>query len=286
MTQVTFLGTGAMGARMITNLLRAGYEVTVWNRSEAPLATLVEAGARPASTPAAAASAADIVISMLTDDDASRRVWLEQEAAAIDGLRDHATTIECSSISPAWSRQLAGALRARGAAYVEAPVVGSRPQAEAAQLVHLVGAHAADLERVRPVLEVSAAVIRHVGSVGTGMAAKLAVNALFAIQVSAFAEVAQALRQAGLSTPEVVDLFAGLPVTSPALAGIGSLVAAQDDEPRFPIDLVAKDLRYFGEMSAASAGWQVAASARASFDAAVAAGLGGRNINAVVRLRA
>ncbi len=284
MTQITFLGAGAMGSRMIANLLRAGFEVTVWNRSEAPLALLAEAGARIAPTAAAAVSAADVVISMLTDDEASRDVWLDRDAAAIAGLRGDTTAIECSSISPAWSLQLAAALRSNDTAYIEAPVVGSRPQAETAQLVHLVGAAAEDLEPVRSVLEVSAAAIRHVGPVGTGMAAKLAVNALFAIQVSAFGEVSNALQGAGLSTDEVTELFASLPVTSPALAGIGRLIVAADDDPRFPIDLVAKDLRYFAELADPAIDWPLAAATRARFDAAAAAGLGGRNINAVVRL--
>ena len=116
------------------------------------------------------------------------------------------------------------------------------------------------------------------------MAAKLAVNALFAIQVSAFGEVSNALQGVGLSTDEVTELFASLPVTSPALAGIGRLIVAADDEPRFPIDLVAKDLRYFAELADPAIDWPLAAATRARFDAAAAAGLGGRNINAVVRL--
>ena len=153
-------------------------------------------------------------------------------------------------------------------------------------MIHLLGAEVADLERVCPILEVSAASIRHVGPVGTAMVAKLAVNALFAAQVSAFGEVMAALRVAGLSNAAVTELFTGLPVTSPALVGIGNLIAAGDDEPRFPIDLVAKDLRYFIALSSSPAQWPVTAATRTSFDAAAAAGFGERNINAVVKLHA
>ena len=286
MTQITFLGAGAMGARMITNLLQAGFEPRVWNRNPKRLTALIAAGARPATTPAQAAAGADLVISMLSDDDASQAVWLDGDQAAIDGLDRGAIAIECSSISPACSAQLASALQARDIAYVEAPVVGSRPQAEAGQLIHLVGADAADLERIEAILEVGAAAIRHVGPVGTGMVAKLAVNALFATQVSAFGEVGAALRSAGLLDAAISDLFANLPVTSAALAGIGNLIAAGDDDPRFPIELVAKDLRYFNALAATPDEWPIAAATRASFDAAAAAGLGQRNINAVVKLHA
>ncbi len=286
MTQIAFLGAGAMGARMITNLLQAGFEVRVWNRNVQRLTALVAAGASQAQTPAEAANGAEFVISMLTDDEASRAVWLEMDGAAIDGLDPAAVAIECSSISPGWSRQLASALQARDLAYVEAPVVGSRPQAEAGQLIHLLGAAVADLERVRPLLEVSAASIRHVGPVGTAMVAKLAVNALFAAQISAFGEVMAALRIAGLSDTAVTELFSGLPVTSPALVGIGNLIAAGDDEPRFPIDLVAKDLRYFSALPSSPAQWPVTAATLGSFEAATASGLGERNINAVVKLHA
>ncbi len=286
MKNITILGTGAMGARLANNLLDAGYDVTLWNRTAAKTAQLRERGASVAATPADAAREAEIVMSLLSDDTAARAAWLHPEQGACSSLRADAIAIESSSTTPGWSRELSAAVEAGGAGYLEAPVVGSRPQAEAGQLIQLVGGDAEVLQRVRAVFEVSAAAVIRVGDVGAAMSAKLAVNLLFASQVAALAETLGALTAAGLGDRETLALLAELPTTSPALKGVGALIAARNFEPLFPIDLVVKDLGYYQQMAAgAGVDTPLAASVREVYLAAQGAGFGGDNIAGVARLR-
>src|ERR1700761_3541667 len=139
MTKIAVLGLGAMGSRMAANLLKAGHQVTVWNRTPDVAAALVAAGAKQVLTPREAAMGADFVIAMVRDDEASRTIWLAPETGALAGLAKDAIAIESSTLSPSWVRELGGVVAKKGVAFLEAPVAGSRPQAEAGQLVYLVG---------------------------------------------------------------------------------------------------------------------------------------------------
>lgn len=125
---------------------------------------------------------------MVTDDDASRVVWLDADSGAARGLRNGAIAMESSTLTVNWTRQLATELGHRGANFLDAPVVGSWPQADAKSLIYLVGGNIDTLESIRPILSATSAVIHHVGDIGHGMAMKLAVNTLFGIQIAALAE--------------------------------------------------------------------------------------------------
>jgi 3-hydroxyisobutyrate dehydrogenase-like beta-hydroxyacid dehydrogenase len=150
---VAVIGIGAMGERLARNLLHAGWAVSVFNRTEARTAALAVAGATVAATPRAAARDADVVLSLLRDDAASRAVWFDGDDAAVHGLRSSALAIESSTVSPPWAAEWAQTLQARGIAAVHAPIVGSRPQAERRQLVSIAGGASADLQRAAGVLE-------------------------------------------------------------------------------------------------------------------------------------
>lgn len=233
-----------MGSRVATRLRNAGHDVIVYNRSPEPADALRDAGAQVASSPRAAAEAADVVLAMVTDDEASRSVWCNPEHGAIAGLRTGAMAVESSTLSLAWTAELGELVATRGASFVDAPVAGSRPQAEAGELIYLAGGRDEDVARVRPLLEPVAAAVHHLGPRGTGMAMKLVVNALFGAQVAALAELLTVVRGAGLDERRALDLLGGMPVTSPAMKGVGALIASRSYGPMFPIDLVAKDLRY------------------------------------------
>ena len=285
MTHIAVLGLGAMGARMATRLIAAGHDVCVYNRTAERAAPLQQLGARIARSPRDAAEQADIVIAMVTDDAASRALWLDKETGALAALGTGALAIESSTLTPAWVSDLAAAAAARGVGFLDAPVAGSRPQAEAGQLIYLVGGAAPDLERAKPVLAVLGGAIHHVGPVGQGTAMKLAVNAFFGVQVAAMGEVLGLLRRAGVATDAAAEILGALPVTSPALKGIAGLMAARNFAPLFPIDLVAKDFHYIAAAAqAAGADLPVAAAAGDVFTRAKDAGLGGDNIAGVVQL--
>jgi len=284
MNEIAFLGTGAMGERMARNLLRAGYQLAVFNRSHSKTATLRSEGAIVYESPRDAAAASDIVISMVTDDTASRDVWLDARSGALAAVGHGKTCIEMSTVTPAWVRHLASRVEAAGGAFVEAPVVGSRPQAEAGQLIVLAGGEPQIVEQVGHVFAAISVATRHLGPVGSGATAKLAVNFLFATQVAAMAELLVLMRKDGMPDNKIADLMNGLPVTSPAAAGALKQMFAGTYAPLFPIDLVVKDLRYFAGLATGGGSvTPVADAVRGVYEAASAGGFGDDNIHGVVQ---
>ncbi len=247
MSKVAVLGLGAMGSRMSRNLLKAGHEVTVYNRSPERAQTLESEGATPAETPREAAERSEIVVSMVADDDASRDIWLSEETGASSGLGEGTVAIESSTLTPDWVWELSEKIRGRGAGFLDAPVVGSRPQAEAGQLIYLVGGETRTFERVRPVLEVMGGAVHHVGPIGQGAVLKLAVNALFGVQVAAVGELLGMVRKLGVKESKAIEILGQTPVMSPAAKGVAGLMESRNFAPTFPIDLVEKDFRYVVE---------------------------------------
>lgn len=285
MAKIGFMGLGAMGSRMAAHLVAAGHELKVYNRSEAPVQALVDQGATAARTPREAAAGAEFVISMLTDDDVSRRIWLEGDAAAIQGLERGAVAIESSTVTPDFVRVLGTAVEQAGAAMVDAPLAGSRPQAEAKKLIYFVGCESAAFERALPVLNEMGGVVHHVGSVGNGSLFKLVVNSLFATQVEVLAELLGMMQRAGIAPDSAMAVLGELPVTSPAIKGVGGLIASGAYAPMFPVDLVTKDMRY-----AAATAKRLGAEAPTlesvgdTYTRAGEAGHGALNIHAVAKL--
>ena len=281
-SSVAVLGLGAMGRRMARRLLEAGVTLVVWNRSSNAVADLVADGARSAASPREAAEGAAVVLAVVTDDDASRAVW-DGPDGALAGLGADAVAVESSTLTPARVAEWAEAVRNRGAVPLDAPVVGSRPQAEAGRLAFLAGGDADALDRVRPLLDVMGGAVHACGPVGGGAAMKLIVNASFAAQVAQAAESLALARALGLDA--AADVLKALPVTSPAAAGAIDAIGAGAFDPLFPIDLVAKDLRY-AEATAAQADRDVpiASAARAVYERARREGHGGLNVTGVARL--
>lgn len=287
MKKVTVLGLGAMGTRLATNLIAAGYPITVWNRSPAPAQAFAAQGARLASSPRAAAQGADIVIAMVTDNNASQAIWLDPNTGALAGLGPQTIAVESSTLTIPWIYELATAMEQGGVAFLDAPVVGSRPQAEAGKLSYLVGGRAETLAQVEDVLlAAGGAAVHHVGPVGQGMALKLAVNALFGIQVAALAEILSLLAKLGLPNDQALDILGEMPVLSPAACLAGNLMVANNHAPLFPIDLVEKDFRYVLETAqAAGAATPAAAAVHALYKVAIAQGYGGDNITGIAQLQ-
>lgn len=245
MSAVAVLGLGAMGSRLAVNYAAAGHDVTVWNRT-APVAErlAVDHGLATAATPRAAASGADVVVSMVAEDEAASDVWLDADTGALDGMHERAIAIESSTLTPAAARRLGAAAEAAGIRFVEAPVVGSRPQADAGALLYLLGGDAATIDEVRAIIDVNAGKTVHVGGIGAAATMKLAVNGLFAAQVAAYAEIVGFLERSEVDTGRAIDTLTALPITSPGLQRILGLVRERDYAPNFPVRLVAKDLRY------------------------------------------
>lgn len=284
--KIAMLGLGAMGSRIVQNLIGAGHSLIVYNRTQEKAQPLIDRGAVYAATPKEAAEAADIVIAMVTDDAASRQIWLDPETGAMQGLRKDAIAIESSTLTIDWTKELATAIVQHGADFLDVPVVGSRPQAEAGKLIYLAGGKTESLDQVRSVLlNAGATTVHHIGAVGQGMAMKLAVNALFGIQVAALAELLGSLSRTGITPKTAMTFFGELPVTSLAAKVAGSLMVANNHVPLFPIELVEKDFRYALQTAQAeNSSMPISTAIHHIYQEAIAQGYGGENITGVARL--
>lgn len=285
MAKVTMLGLGAMGSRMAQRLLQAGHDVTVWNRSADRAEPLISRGAKWASTPRQAATEADFVIAMLRDDDVSRHVWLDKDIGALGGMPKHAIAIESSTITPDHAKMLSQKCQDAGVAFLEAPVAGSRPHAEAGQLIYFVGGDAATVAKAEPVLKTMGGAVYHVGPAGAGAIVKLATNALLGIQIAAMAEVIGFLDKSGLDAAKAFDIIASTPVCSPAAKAYAGLMLSGNHAPLFPIELIEKDFAYMKNSGAAAgASLPLANETLGVFSKASQAGLQDENASSIVKL--
>ena len=284
MAKISVLGLGAMGSRMAANLIKAGHTLSVWNRTPAAAAALVVAGASLKQTPKDAVSDADFVIAMVRDNEASRALWLNAETGALAGMKPGAVAIESSTLSPAWVRELGGAFAQRGQALLEAPVAGSRPQAEAAQLVYFAGGDDAVLARAEPVLKVLGSAIHHVGPLGSGAIVKLATNALLGVQVTALAELIGLLKTSGADTGRAIQAISSTAVWSPAAGNVSNLMLARNFTPQFPVELIEKDFGYAVQAAGSAEAAPTLAAARGVFRQAMDRGHGAQNMTSVVQL--
>ena len=210
---IGFIGLGALGAPMATNLLTAGFPLTLHNRSRQREAVLLKRGTAAAATPAEVARRSSILCLCLSDDAAVEAVLLGDDSAACDGaskaaihgLQPGSLLIDFSSISPASTRRLAQRLAAAGVAWLDAPVTGGTEGARAGTLSVLVGGEAADLERARPLLEVIGGRITHLGPLAAGQQAKAVNQVLVAGSYGAVAEALALGQRLGLPMEQLVE---------------------------------------------------------------------------------
>jgi 3-hydroxyisobutyrate dehydrogenase len=282
--KVAVLGLGIMGAGMARQLVAKNFDVTVWNRDAAKTAALASAGARAAATPALAAAGADVALSMLANDEASRAVWLGGDGA-LAAMRKDAIAIESSTLTVEWIRELATAAQARGIAFLDAPVTGSKAQAESGALSFLVGGPAESLERARPVLAAMGGQVSHLGPTGSGAMMKLINNFLCGVQVASLAEAIAMAERSGLDARQAAAVLSGGSPGSPLVKMVSQRMLDRAYEPNFFIPLMAKDLSY-ARQAFARAGIELASAdaARARFVDADRAGMGQKDIAAIVEL--
>jgi 3-hydroxyisobutyrate dehydrogenase-like beta-hydroxyacid dehydrogenase len=237
-----FVGLGVMGGRMAKRLLDAGHTVIGYNRTRAKAQPLVDAGLRPASSPRAAAEAADVVFSMVTDGAALEAVARGPDGI-LAGLRRGAVYVEMSTVDPEVTRALERDVAARGAAMLDAPVSGSVVTLEAGQLAFMVGGDASVLERVRPYLSAIGPTITHVGPLGLAVTMKIATNLGLAVQMLAFSEAVCLAEKAGISRERAVEALLRSVVASPMVKYRGPFVLGMPAEAWFDVGLMQKDLR-------------------------------------------
>ncbi|WP_374431606.1 NAD(P)-dependent oxidoreductase [Ideonella dechloratans] len=283
MTHVAFLGLGAMGSRMAARLLQAGHTLTVWNRHPAACAPLNALGAKVANTPRAAASQADVAIAMVRDDEASRSVWCDPDIGALSGLPAGALAMDCSTLTPRWTRELAAVAHARGIGFLESPVSGSRPAAEAGQLVFLLGGEPVAVQQAAPLVAAMGAASHHLGPVGHAALAKLATNALLGLHVAGLAEVIALLEREGADPAPLLQAMATTPVWAPVDHPLSAGMLRRDFQPQFPVTLIAKDFGYALHTAGGANHAPVLAATLAQFQRAIEQGLGELNMTALIR---
>ena len=282
--KIAFLGLGAMGARMAMTIARAGHELTVWNRSPGKADDLVAAGAREAERPRAAAEGAEIVLSMVLDDDASRAVWSDGETGALRGMAEGTVAVECSTVSPDWARSLAGTAEGMGIDFLTAPVAGTLPPAELGELVIVAGGSGDALVKAQPAFDAMGKATHHAGDAGAALATKLVINGMLAAQEAALAELLGMTKRLGADHARAFEILCETPVASPMLKNYGQMMVEGTDTVNFPISGILKDLGLIDD-AARSGGAEVPVSraARDSFRDAADAGLSDRNQTEIMR---
>jgi len=281
--RVAILGLGLMGAGMAGRVLTAGFPLSVYNRNPEKTAPFAKAGAYAARTPRDAAARADIIITMLADDNASRTVWLDKETGALAAASPGTWLIESSTASVQWIHELAAAAKKHQCELLDAPVTGSKPQAAAGELLFLVGGSAEALAAVRPVLAVMSRDVLHLGPAGSGATLKLINNFLCGVQAASIAEAMALVTATGLDREKSLAMLAAGAPGSPLLKVITSRAAANDFTPNFILRLMAKDLIYAREEGARHGiAMNTATPAIADFEKAIAAGYGEKDFSAVI----
>ena len=281
-TSIALLGAGTMGSGMAANLLKAGFSLAVYNRTIAKAEALAPQGARVARDPATAAKGVSIIISMLADDAASREAWLGANGAL--AAADPGTVlIECSTLSPTWIMELAAAAKTRDLELLDAPVTGSRVQAQGAQLSFLVGGSEAALAKATPGLQAMSKEIVHLGPVGSGAKMKLVNNFLCGVQIASLAEGLVWLERSGLDRDKALTILKNGAPGSPLLANISARMTSRDYTVNFLLKLMSKDLQY-AQTAAAENGVELttAANARELFESAIQQGFAEQDMSSVV----
>ncbi len=247
--QIALLGLGEMGRRMASALIDANYEVVVWNRSPEKANELCAKGAKFANTPRAAAKNADFIFSMVRDDETSGYVWLDGADGALQGMKQEAIAIECSTVSVSHIKFLHASFKERSLRLIEAPLAGSRPQADARKLIFFAAGNKRDVESVQPILLTMGGACHFCGPAGTGAAIKLMVNALFGVQVAIFAELIAFGRDLQLDVNRALEIISSTPVSSPAASMAANAMVNRLYDPAFPIDLMSKDFTLLARSS-------------------------------------
>ena len=280
---VAVLGLGIMGGGMAGRLLSAGFPLSVYNRNREKATKFAEGGAFVASSPREAAARAEIVISMVADDNASRAMWLGAEGA-LEGVVRGSLLLESSTLSVGWVREFAIAAARKECEFLDAPVTGTKPHAASGELFFMVGGSAAGFARARDVLSVLGREVLHVGPNGSGELIKLINNFVCGVEAASFAEAMALVNGSGLDREKCVAVLANSALASPLIKRMLASMESGDFTPNFPLKLMTKDIGYaINEASKCGLPLRTAAPALEVFKHAVDQGLGDLDFSAVVK---
>jgi 3-hydroxyisobutyrate dehydrogenase len=240
--RVGFIGLGIMGQGMARNLLKAGADLTVWNRTSSKMEPLLEEGAKAATSPADLARQCDVIITCVSDTPDVQAVILGEEGV-IEGIQEQALVIDMSTISPHATRHMAEQLAQKGAHMLDAPISGGSEGAAQGTLSIMVGGEAEQVQRAMPYFEAMGKAITHVGGQGAGQTVKLVNQILVVVTMLGVGEALLFAQAGGLDLQKTLDAVTQGAAGSWMLSNRGPQVIERDWRPGFTIDLQQKDLR-------------------------------------------
>ena len=281
--KISYVGLGTMGAGMASNLLKAGYQLAVWDRTAAKCAPFGRKGARVAKTPADAVRDADLVMYSLSDDEAVEKVVFGEQGI-LSAIAAGQIAVDMSTVLPATSIREQEAYAKRGADFLDAPVFGSKNESAKGKLWVLAAGKKEVFEKVKPVLEKLGQTVHYLGNNGNATAMKLVGNLIVALELEALAEGLVLARKAGLDLKTVMEVVKVADFRSPLLVGNGDNILKRDFSTYFALQLMLKDAKLIQEFSESlSSPIPALRVVQKNLEDAVGLGFGNENVSALIK---
>jgi 3-hydroxyisobutyrate dehydrogenase-like beta-hydroxyacid dehydrogenase len=281
--KIAYLGLGTMGSGMASNLLKAGYQLTVWNRSAEKCKPFARKGARVADTPADAARDVDLVMYILSNDEAVEDVVLGA-TGILRGIQEGQIAIDMSTVLPETSLRELEAYAKRGVDFLDAPVFGSKQESAEAKLWIMAAGNKAIFEKVKPVLTKLGQTVHYFGKNGNAVAMKLVGNLIVALELEALSEGLVLAQKAGLDLNAVMEVVKVADFRSPLLVSNGQNILKRDFSTSFALKLMLKDAglidKFAGSLQSPIPGLRVVEN---HLKSAVALGFEKENASAVIK---
>jgi 3-hydroxyisobutyrate dehydrogenase-like beta-hydroxyacid dehydrogenase len=280
---ISYLGLGTMGSGMASNLLKAGYKLTVWNRSAEKCEPFARKGARVADTPAEAIRDTELVMYSLSNEEAVEEVVFGPRGI-LSGINEGQIAIDMSTVLPATSLREQEAYAKRGVDFLDMPVFGSKQESADAKLWIMAAGKKAVFEKVKPVLEHLGQTIHYFGKNGNATAMKLVGNLIVALELEALAEGLVLAQKAGLDLTTVMEVVKVADFRSPLLVSNGQNILKRNFSPSFALKLMLKDVNLIGKFSESLESPAPALRVvQKNLKSAVALGFGQENASALIK---
>ncbi|KAF3961862.1 hypothetical protein CMV_013561 [Castanea mollissima] len=280
--RIGFLGLGIMGSPMAQNLIKAGCDVTVWNRTKIKCDPLISLGAKYKSSPQEVAASCDVTFAMLANPESALEVACGEHGAA-SGMSSGKGYVDVSTVDGATSKLISGRINATGASFLEAPVSGSKKPAEDGQLIFLTAGDKSLYELVAPLLDIMGKSRFFLGDVGNGAAMKLVVNMIMGSMMASFSEGLLLSEKVGLDPSVLVEVVSQGAISSPMYSTKGPSMIQSTYPTAFPLKHQQKDLRLaLGLAESVSQPTPIAAAANELYKVAKSHGLSDQDFSAVI----
>ncbi|KAI6690156.1 hypothetical protein NL676_026984 [Syzygium grande] len=280
--RIGFLGLGIMGTPMAQNLIKAGCDVTVWNRTKSKCDSLISLGAQYKSSPEEVAATCDVTFAMLADPESAVHVACGKHGAA-NGMSPGKGYVDVSTVDGTTSKLISGHIKGTGALFLEAPVSGSKKPAEDGQLIFLTAGDKALYEMVAPFLDIMGKSKFYLGDVGNGAAMKLVVNMIMGSMMASFSEGLLLSKKVGLDPNVLVEVVSQGAISAPMYSVKGPSMVQSQYPPAFPLKHQQKDLRLaLGLAESVSQSTPIAAATNELYKVAKSHGLSDQDFSAVI----